>query len=76
MNTLSFRTQDTTKQKLDMLAAQQRRDRSFIINEAIDYYLSLQDWQLQHIEAGVKQARRKQFATEAEVRNAFAKWSR
>lgn len=76
MNTLSFRTQETTKQKLDMLAAQQRRDRSFIINEAIDYYLSLQDWQLQHIEAGVKQAHRKQFAKEVEVRNVFAKWAR
>ena len=50
MNTISFRTEESTKQKLDMLAAQQNRDRSFIINQAIDQFLSLHEWQMAHIE--------------------------
>ena len=74
MNTLSFRTPEATKAKLDMLASQQQRDRSFIINEAIDYYLSLQEWQLAHIQAGVEQAKKGEFASDEDVNAAFAKW--
>ena len=74
MNTLSFRTPESTKIKLDFLATQQQRDRSFIINEAIDYYLSLQEWQLAHIEEGVAQAKNNEFASDAEVKAAFEKW--
>ena len=74
MNTLSFRTPEETKVKLDFLANQQQRDRSFIINEAIDYYLSLQEWQLAHIRTGVKQAKKGIFASDKEVNDAFAKW--
>ena len=74
MNTLSFRTSEATKAKLDFLANQQQRDRSFIINEAIDYYLSLQEWQLAHIQAGVEQAKKGEFASDEDVNAAFAKW--
>ena len=74
MNTLSFRTPEETKVKLDFLANQQQRDRSFIINEAIDYYLSLQEWQLAHIQTGVEQAKKGIFASDKEVNDAFAKW--
>ena len=74
MNTLSFRTPEATKAKLDFLASQQQRDRSFIINEAIDYYLSLQEWQLAHIKMGVEQAKKGKFASDEEVSAAFAKW--
>lgn len=74
MNVVSFRTENETKQKLDFLAAQQQRDRSFIINEAIDYYLSLQEWQLAHIQQGVDEANKGEFASEEEVKAAFEKW--
>ena len=74
MNTLSFRTPEATKIKLDFLASQQQRDRSFIINEAIDYYLSLQEWQLAHIKMGVEKAKKGEFASDEEVSAAFAKW--
>ena len=76
MNTLSFRTPEATKIKLDFLASQQQRDRSFIINEAIDYYLSLQEWQLAHIQAGVEQAQKGEFASDKEVKAAFDKWKK
>ena len=74
MCTLSFRTADATKVQLDLLAKQQQRDRSFVINEAINYYLSLQEWQLQHIQKGVEQVKNNEFATDEEVNAAFAKW--
>ena len=76
MRTLSFRTSEETKRKLDMLASEKKRDRSFIINEDIDYYLALQEWQIAHIKEGIKQARKKQFASDAEVSKAFDKWTK
>lgn len=76
MNTLSFRTENEKKQKLDAIAQQQNRDRSFVINQAIDYYLSLYDWQIEHITQGVAQAERQEFAEEEDVEAAFAQWKK
>lgn len=76
MNTLSFRTEDETKQRLDAIAQQQNRDRSFIINQAIDYYLSLYDWQVEHIMQGVEQAAKQEFASDNEVKKVFDKWKK
>ena len=76
MNTISFRTEDSTKEKLDFLASQQNRDRSFIINQALDYYISLYEWQMAHIQKGVEQAENNEFAAEQEVQATFDKWKR
>ena len=76
MNTISFKTKDSTKEKLDFLASQQNRDRSFIINQALDYYISLYEWQMAHIQKGVKQAENNEFADAREVQAAFDKWKR
>ncbi len=72
--TLSFRTDEETKSRLDALAGSQRRDRSFLINEAIEQYLELNDWQETQIRAGIEEADRGEFATEEEVEAVFAKW--
>lgn len=36
--------------KLDAIAANARRSRSYIVNEAIDHYLDLYEWQTRRIE--------------------------
>lgn len=36
--------------RLDAIAANTDRSRSYIVNEAIDYYLDLYDWQARRIE--------------------------
>ena len=36
--------------KLDAIAANARRSRSYIVNEAIDHYLDLYEWQTRKIE--------------------------
>ena len=72
--TLSFRTDEETKSRLDSLAGALRRDRSFLINEAIEQYLELSDWQEAQIRAGIEEADRGEFATEEEVEAVFAKW--
>jgi len=50
---LSFRTEESKCSELDKLAKSMDRDRSWVINEAIDSYLELHRWQLERIEKGI-----------------------
>lgn len=58
---------------LDALASATDRDRSYLINEAIDAYLDVHRWQIAHIGKGVRQAEAGDFATDEEVAAAFAR---
>jgi predicted transcriptional regulator len=53
MKTISFRTKSDRVEELDALAATQQRDRTFIINEALDNYLALQHSHREQILAGI-----------------------
>ena len=72
--TVSFRTDNNIRDRLDRLAGARQRDRSFLINEAIEQFLELSDWQEAQIRAGIAEADRGEFATEEEVEAVFAKW--
>ena len=73
-NTITFRVDAKKKKTLDAIAAGMVRDRSYVINEAIDNYLDVYQWQTEHIKEGVRQAKAGKFATDAEVAAAFARW--
>jgi predicted transcriptional regulator len=74
--TISFRIDREKKIALDGIADEIDRDRSYVINEAVDAYLEVRQWQLEHIREGLRQAQAGEFATEEEVRQAFARWRR
>jgi predicted transcriptional regulator len=74
--TISFRIDREKKIALDDIADELDRDRSYVINEAVDAYLEVRQWQLEHIREGLRQAQAGEFATEEEVRQAFARWRR
>lgn len=59
---------------LDTLARATDRDRSYLVNEAIDAYLAVHRWQVAHIEQGLSQADAGEFATDGEVAAAYARW--
>jgi predicted transcriptional regulator len=44
------------------------------LNAAIDAYLEVQRCQIKHIKEGIRQADAGEFASQAEVRAAFARW--
>jgi predicted transcriptional regulator len=71
---ISFITQAGKRKRLDHIANAFGKKLSVIINEAIDQYIDLHEWQLSHIRSGVKAARRGDFATEAEVKAFFDKY--
>lgn len=74
--TITFRIEAEKREALDAIAALMDRDRSYVLNEAISAYLEINQWQLEHIKYGMRQADAGEFATEAEVKAAFDKWRR
>lgn len=75
-NTISFRILDEKKHELDRIAESFDRDRSWVINEAIDSYLDLNRWQLDHIDKAIRNADAggRTYSTE-EIRERLAKRS-
>ena len=53
--TVTFRAPGDKIKALDSLAALQQRDRSFVLNEAVDQYLSLNDYHAALIKEGIRQ---------------------
>jgi RHH-type rel operon transcriptional repressor/antitoxin RelB len=76
LKTLTFRTPEEKAAALDRAAALQQRDRSFVINEAVDQYLSLQDYHLALIDEGIRQADAGHLIPHDEVKKTMAELSR
>lgn len=70
--TLSFRTEEETRQQIDKVAESLERDRSWVINEAVANYLQLYNWQLQQIDEGIRELDAGQGYTLDEVREHFS----
>jgi predicted transcriptional regulator len=66
--TLTFRIEPDAKAALDALASALDRDRSYIINEAVDAYLETQRWQIAHIKQGMKEADEGKFVSQREMK--------
>lgn len=54
--TVTFRAPGEKIKALDALAELQQRDRSFVLNEALDQYLSLNEYHVALIREGIRQA--------------------
>lgn len=63
----TIRLDDEMLAKLDALAAETDRSRSWIAARAIQDYVELNAWQIDQIKAGMAEADRGEFATEAEL---------
>jgi len=72
--TISFRLDAEKKIALDEMGSGIERDRTFVINQAIDAYLEVHSRQLGHIKEGLRQADAGEFARGEKVAAAFAKW--
>jgi predicted transcriptional regulator len=66
--TVTFRAPGDKIKALDALAALQQRDRSFVLNEAVDQYLSLNEYHTALINEGIRQADAGKLIPHEEVR--------
>ena len=70
----TIRLDDEMLAKLDALAADTDRSRSWIAAKAIESYVELNAWQIARIRDGMAEADRGEFATTDEVEAVFAKY--
>jgi len=70
------RVEDNTRSALDALADALDRDRSYLVNEALDAYLETHRWQVEHIKQGLREADAGQFVDERQVRKIIARLRR
>ena len=68
---ITFMINIKTKDQLYKVANAMGRDRSYVLKQAIEAYLEIYGWQVEHIEAGQKQVRKGEFVPEQEWRSAF-----
>lgn len=70
---ITFRLDSEKKAVLDAIATGIDRDRSYVINEAINLYLEMHQWQIEEIQKGIAEADQSDFASEEEVQAVFAR---
>ncbi len=71
--TVSFRADAKKVQALDALASVQDRDRTYVINEALDNYLDLQRYHMRLIEEGIREADAGEVVDHSEVEKMVSK---
>lgn len=76
MSAFTVRLPDDVTKKLDALAAKLDRPRSYVAAQAIGDFVTREAWQLADIEAGLREAKNGDFATDAEVAATFAKYTK
>ena len=74
--TISFRTDAKKVKALDALASMEDRDRSYLLNQAVDNYLDLQLYHIELIEKGVRQADAGELVDHSEVEKLVARLRR
>lgn len=72
--TINVRVPEAVYQQLETLAVTTARTKSFVTVEALSSYLAQHSWQVKEIEAGLADADRGDFASDAEVNAVFAKY--
>ncbi len=74
-DTITFRLDPEKKKVLDAIAATMERDRAYVLNEAVEDFIELHQWQFAHIQKGLEQADKQQFALREEVTTALKRWA-
>ncbi len=74
--TISFRLESNKVAALDALANSLDRDRTYLLSEAVQAYLDLQQWQLDEIRAGLADADAGRVVDHQKIRAMASRWRR
>jgi predicted transcriptional regulator len=66
--TMTVRIEKETRDALDTIAETLDRDRSYVINDALNAYIETNRWHIEHIEQGLREANAGKFISEIEVK--------
>jgi RHH-type rel operon transcriptional repressor/antitoxin RelB len=73
---LTLRLDAKLKNQLDRLSKSMNRSRSFVAAQAIQEYVSVNEWQIAEIKKAIAAADRGEFASDKEVEQRLKRWTR
>jgi len=76
LKTISFRMRADAVETLDALAETMDRDRTYLLNEAVERYLELNQYHIKLIEKGLRAAEKGEFVPDAEMKKLIARMRR
>ena len=76
LKTISFRIPSATVESLDELAETMDRDRTYLLNEAVERYLELNEYHIKLIEKGLRAAKEGKLVSHADVKKMIGKMGR
>ena len=74
--TMTVRLSARLKKRLTKLAKATARSNSWLAADAIRSYLDVQEWQIEGIKAGIREADAGEFSPEEQVEAVIARWRR
>ena len=74
MKATTVRLEDNVIGRVDQLAADISRSRSWVIKQAIEKFLDYEEWFVKEVKDGLKEVEQGDIATDAEVTERFRKW--
>ena len=72
--TINVRLPEALYMQIEELAAATARTKSFLAIDALTQYVQNESWQIRDIHEGIKEADAGEFATDKQVKEAFAKY--
>ena len=74
MTAFTIRVPDEVADRLDQIAQKLDRSRSYMAAQAIEDFVSREEWQLEEIEAGLAEAESGEFASDEELAHVVSKY--
>jgi len=74
MKATTVRIDDNVLNRVDGLAAELNRSRSWVINQAIQQFLNYEEWFVQEVKDGLKEVENGDIATPEETAARFRNW--
>lgn len=74
MKATTVRIDDNVLDRVDGLATDLSRSRSWVINQAIKQFLDYEEWFVQEVKDGLKEVENGEIATPEEAAARFRKW--
>ncbi|WP_300463437.1 CopG family ribbon-helix-helix protein [Desulfobacula sp.] len=74
MKATTIRIDDDMLGRIDCLANTLSRSRSWVINQAIERFISYEEWFVQEVKDGLEEIEQGKIATDDEVAARFEKW--
>jgi len=74
MKATTIRMENNMMDRIDSMAKTMNRSRTWVINQAIQRFLSYEEWFVHEVSAGIEEAKNGELASDKQVAERFARW--